>query len=96
MLVANHIIKVMSFKLISGEEIIGEVTEITNTQVVVKNPVTVSMVPMETGQMQINLIPVMVSVPRATTIPFYKSAIVCDPIPVRPEAEAQYKKVTSA
>ena len=84
---------IVTFRVSSGDEILGELEEMSSTHLTIKTPAITTLVPMGNGQVQVNLGSFMTASYPDSTIKFRLANVICDPIKARPEAEEQYRRV---
>ncbi|MCS7316821.1 MAG: hypothetical protein NZZ41_00660 [Candidatus Dojkabacteria bacterium] len=88
--------EIYSFKLVSGEEIIGRVLNVFPDHFLIKKPLVLSLVqiPGSSGQAGVVFLPFMISSDDNIQVKLFKSSIVCMCKPSK-EAESGYLKNTS-
>lgn len=88
--------KVVVFKTVSGEEVIGRITDIGNDYLVVENVRSFTLMPNEaTGQYAITMVPSVMSSPKAK-IEFDVASIAAWVVDVPAELEKRYISQTSS
>lgn len=85
--------QVLAFKVVSGEEIIGDVQTISDSELRVKNPMVVSVQPAGDGRVGVGLFPY--SFASRGAISFKASALVTYPYSPAPEFERNYMQQSS-
>lgn len=85
--------QVLAFKVVSGEEIIGDVQSIYASELTVKNPMVVSVQPAGDGRVGVGLFPY--SFATRGVISFKTSALVTSPYYPAPEFERNYLQQSS-
>lgn len=86
--------KIITFRVTSGDEIVGMFVSSTQHTVTVGSPAIITLTPSNAGQVNVNLGPFLVAGNKDGEVEFNKGSMICNPAPARPEAEAQYRKIT--
>lgn len=87
--------KVVTFRVTSGDEIVGVLVASNSTTVTVRSPAIITLTPSAAGQVNVNLGPFLVAGAKDATVEFNKTTMLCNPVQARLEAETQYRKITA-
>lgn len=87
---------VAGFRLVSGEEMLARVAEVTATHLTVSKPVVVQMAPTGNGGVGLAFAPFMVTVPEDSRYVFSMDKLISPPLPARKELADKYTEMTSS
>lgn len=87
--------EVVVFKLVSGEEVVGKVTDITADAVTITKPILLVAQMMPNGQAALNFAPFMVGAEEAGNYRFNLDRLVCGPMTPRQDISSNYLKATT-
>ena len=87
--------EVISFRLSSGEEIVGKFVSETNDTITVAKPISIGIQMVGQGQASIAFMPFMASVDDSGTLVFYRANMVTVPTRSRKDVESSYIQATT-
>lgn len=93
---STNIGDIVSFRLSSGEEIVGRMVSTTGNSLNISKPVIVSIHMMENNQASLAFMPFMASIDEISTVTFFDNHLVTKPMPTRKDIQDSYIQATSS
>lgn len=87
---------VVTIKLISGEEVVGRLQDLSAESVTLGKPIAVLIQPVENGQVGLSFFPVMGSVEPEATLKFALSSLSIRPVKTGTNVTTSYTQMTSS
>ena len=88
--------EIVSFRLSSGEEIVGRLSRQSDETIEIDKPISIAIQMVQPGQAGITFMPFMASVDDTGKVTFYRANLVTVPTATRPDVAKSYAAATSS